>query len=75
MLTEEIEIWWRSIEDAANKEGEIFKILFGPASYWKFKVLELKKPDSIVSRSYLLFQVIPSGFQFQNRVGKSIILF
>ncbi len=64
MLTEEIEIWWRSIEDAANKEGEIFKILFGPTSYWKFKVLELKKSESIVSGSYLLFQVNPTGFQF-----------
>jgi hypothetical protein len=59
VLTEEIEIWWRSIEDAANKEGEIFKILFGSASYWKFKVLELKKSESIVSGGYLLFQVIP----------------
>ena len=47
-LTEEIDKWWSTIENTAIKEGNIFKISFGPASYWKFKVLALKKPESIV---------------------------
>jgi uncharacterized protein YndB with AHSA1/START domain len=47
-LTEEIDQWWSTIENTASKEGEVFKISFGPASFWKFKVLELKKPERIV---------------------------
>ena len=47
-LTEEIDKWWSTIENTADKDGDVFKISFGPASFWKFKVLELKKPERIV---------------------------
>jgi uncharacterized protein YndB with AHSA1/START domain len=47
-LTEEIDKWWTSIENTANKEGDIFKISFGTESYWKFKVLDLKNSESVV---------------------------
>lgn len=47
-LTEEIDKWWSSIEHPAKKKGDVFKISFGPESYWKFKVLELEKPGRVV---------------------------
>ena len=46
-LTESIDAWWSTIEGVARKEGDVFKVSFGPGSYWKFKVLELRKNESI----------------------------
>ncbi len=47
-LTEDIDKWWSSIDNSSKKAGDIFKISFGLESYWKFKVLELEKPERIV---------------------------
>jgi len=47
-LTEEIDKWWSSIENTSKREGDVFKISFGPESYWKFKVLKFEKPKRIV---------------------------
>jgi len=47
-LTEEIDKWWSSIENSSTREGDVFKISFGPESYWRFKVLEIEIPERIV---------------------------
>lgn len=47
-ITEEIDKWWSSIESTSYSVGDVFKISFGAESYWKFKVLEVKKPKRIV---------------------------
>jgi len=47
-LTKEIDNWWSSVENLADKEGSVFKVFFGKESYWKFKVLVLKKHEKII---------------------------
>lgn len=47
-LTEQIDQWWGTTESSADQEGDVFKIYFGPESYWTFRVVSLKRPEGIV---------------------------
>ena len=47
-LTEEIDKWWSDIENSSKNKDDIFKISFGKESYWRFKVIEIKKNKRIV---------------------------
>ena len=47
-LTEEVDKWWSEIEYPSKNEGDIFKISFGKESYWKFRLIEIKKNEKIV---------------------------
>jgi uncharacterized protein YndB with AHSA1/START domain len=47
-LSKNISKWWGTIEGLTENVNDEFTVSFGPESYWKFKVLEMKRPEGIV---------------------------
>ena len=47
-LTIHIDKWWSTVDQSAQKEGDIFKITFTGQSYWRFKVLESSEQGKVI---------------------------
>ncbi len=55
-LTSGISGWWSTIAGAAKNKGDVFRVSFGPDSYWEFEVLAIDKPEMIIWQCVLSHQ-------------------
>ena len=39
-LTNHVDKWWSTVDQKAQKIGDVFKISFGGESFWKFRVID-----------------------------------
>lgn len=46
-ITKSIDKWWGKVSNPIEKEGDTFKISFGPRSFWEFEVIKLTPNKSM----------------------------